>query len=159
MLLDWSNYFFGLTFAIAQKSKDPHTKNGCILVDGDNRILSVGYNGYPAGMPDEELPTTRPEKYPLMVHAEHNAVLNCRHRPVDYIKAYITGPPCSACCVALYQFNVREMYVANRPSKMFTEESKAWLDDFVEKSQRSTKGVLTINYVVPDLEWLREIRI
>ena len=59
---------------MAQRSHDAQTQHGCVITDANHRIVGVGYNGFPRGLDDSSLPTTRPEKYHWMIHAEINAL-------------------------------------------------------------------------------------
>ena len=82
-LLDWDELFLYTSCLAGLRSKDPSTQVGACCVDHDNRILSIGYNGFPRGCGDDELPWSRDgasaldTKYLYVVHAEVNAVLNC----------------------------------------------------------------------------------
>ena len=81
--ISWDEYFMGVALLAARRSKDPSTQVGACIVDDDNRILSTGYNGFPYGCSDEEYPWAREgdsndTKYPYVVHAELNAILNNR---------------------------------------------------------------------------------
>jgi len=102
----WKQYFISMAKLASTRSSDAQTKHGCVITDKQNRVLGIGYNSFPEGMPDEILPNTRPHKYKWMVHAERNALANCTHRP-DGGTAYITGPPCLDCAKALYQEGVK----------------------------------------------------
>jgi dCMP deaminase len=99
----------------ASLSKDSQTKHGLLLVL-DNNIVATGYNGFPAGADDANLPTTRPEKYPYIVHAEINAICNAARRGVSIegATAYCTGECCLECFKALLQCGVRNFVVGNR---------------------------------------------
>ena len=80
--ISWDEYFMGVALLAAMRSKDPNTQVGACIVDGNNRILSTGYNGFPHGCSDDEFPWDREgedqncTKYPFVVHAELNAILN-----------------------------------------------------------------------------------
>jgi dCMP deaminase len=97
----WDEYFMGMVFLAAMRSPDQETKQGCIIADWDTKIvLGTGYNGHPrnatppAGMPP--LPTKRPDKYPVMVHADCNAIVNCRGTSNNAV-VYLSMPPCEVC--------------------------------------------------------------
>ena len=98
----WPDYFLGIAKVVSQRSHDIHTQHGCVITDKQNRILGVGYNGFPKGMDHSTLPTSRPEKYHWMIHAERNALSNCTIRP-DNGTAYVTGQCCNDCMLALWQ--------------------------------------------------------
>ena len=81
--ISWDEYFMGVALLAAMRSKDPSTQVGACIVDEDNRILSTGYNGFPSGCSDDEFPWGREGaylevKYPFVVHAELNAILNAQ---------------------------------------------------------------------------------
>ena len=103
---NWTEYFISMAKLASTRSCDFETKHGCVITDQMHRVLGIGYNSFPVGMPDTILPNTRPEKYKWMVHAERNALANCTIRPDNGI-AYITGPPCIECAKSLYQEGVR----------------------------------------------------
>ena len=102
----WDEYFSQFAFLAATRSHDSQTKVGCVLVY-ENRIISVGYNGFCSGVFEDALPVSRPYKYPYMVHAEENAISNMIIKPVGNITAYITHMPCGGCAKLLWQNNVR----------------------------------------------------
>jgi dCMP deaminase len=97
----WDDYFMSLAFMTAQRSIDPNTKHGCVITR-HRKILATGYNGPPAGLRDNEIPLTRPEKYSYMVHAEENAILNSDVSLAKSV-AYVTGHPCHRCIRMLMQ--------------------------------------------------------
>lgn len=81
--ISWDEYFMGLALLSAKRSKDPGTQVGACIVSSNNRVLSVGYNGFAFGCSDDEYPWDREgdfldTKYPYVVHAELNAILNNR---------------------------------------------------------------------------------
>ena len=80
-VISWDEYFMGIAHLSAMRSKDPNTKVGACIVDKNNKILSVGYNGFPIGLSDDKFPWGREggfkdTKYAYVVHAELNAILN-----------------------------------------------------------------------------------
>jgi len=148
---EWMDYFLGLAKVVSQRSHDIHTKHGCVIADRNNRILGVGYNGFPRGLDDKLLPTSRPEKYSWMVHAERNALSNCVVRPDNAI-AYVTGQCCNDCIMALWQEGVSSVVMANSHGTfMFDEKAQNIFDTFVKMSG------MEIKYVDPDLSWLKQL--
>jgi len=107
----WDIYFLEMAKLASKRSPDSQTKCGCVIVDDKNRLLSQGYNGFPRGVDDEILPNERPEKYPWMIHAEVNAVLNCSIPPRG-AKAYITTIPCFNCLLLMWQAGITEVIYA-----------------------------------------------
>ena len=83
-VLSWDEYFMGLAHLSAMRSKDPSTQVGAVIVSGEHRVVSIGYNGFPNGCSDDEFPWDREgdfgaTKYPYVVHAELNAILNSKN--------------------------------------------------------------------------------
>lgn len=147
----WTNYFLGLAKVVSQRSHDIHTKHGCIITDQYNRILGVGYNGFPRGLNDINLPTARPEKYDWMIHAERNALSNCVVRPDNGI-AYVTGQCCNDCIMSLYQEGVREVIMSNsHGTHIFDDNQKEIFQTFIKMSG------IKISYIDPDFSWLKNL--
>lgn len=101
-------YFMAIATLSALRSKDPSTQVGACLVDGDNRVISVGYNGTPYGMSDKNMPWSSLGeqtgdklniKDSYVVHAEVNTLDNYRGQQDDLeqMKLYVTFSPCINC--------------------------------------------------------------
>lgn len=111
----WDEYFMGLALLSAKRSKDPSTQVGACIVDSKtNRILSVGYNGFPLGCSDDDFPWERTgdnlcTKYPYVVHAELNAILNNRGVSLEGSKIYVALFPCNECAKAIIQSGIKEV--------------------------------------------------
>lgn len=147
----WNDYFLGLAKVVSQRSHDIHTQHGCVITDSSNRILGVGYNGFPRGLDDSKLPTNRPDKYQWMVHAERNALSNCVVRP-DNGTAYITGQSCNDCITALWQEGIKKVYMTDdHGTLLFDDNAKMRFDTFVKMSG------IEIIYCKPNLDWLRHL--
>lgn len=147
----WTDYFLGLAKVISQRSHDIHTQHGCVITDQQNRILGVGYNGFPKGMDDSSLPTSRPEKYHWMIHAERNALSNCVIRPDNGI-AYVTGQSCNDCIMALWQEGVTKVIMSNNHGTvLFDESAKKRFDLFV---QQTGMEIIKMDF---DLSWIKNM--
>lgn len=112
--ISWDEYFMGVAMLAAKRSKDPSTQVGACIVDDDNRILSTGYNGFPYGCSDDEYPWAREgeandTKYPYVVHAELNAILNNRGKNLVGARIYVALFPCNECAKAIIQSGIREV--------------------------------------------------
>ena len=110
--ISWDEYFMGVAMLAARRSKDPSTQVGACIVDDDNRILSTGYNGFPQGCSDDEYPWAREgeandTKYPFVVHAELNAILNNRGKNLAGSRIYVALFPCNECAKAIIQSGIR----------------------------------------------------
>ena len=111
--ISWDEYFMGVAMLAARRSKDPNTQVGACIVSRDNIIISTGYNGMPKGCSDDEFPWAREgadTKYPFVVHAELNAILNASGRDLRGSKLYVALFPCNECAKAIIQSGVREVY-------------------------------------------------
>jgi dCMP deaminase len=147
----WTDYFLGLAKVVAQRSHDIHTQHGCVITDQNHRILGVGYNGFPKGMNDSVLPTTRPDKYHWMIHSERNALANCVIRPDNGI-AYVTGQCCNDCIMALWQEGVKTVYmVDDHGTHLFDSEAKKRFDLFVHGTG------MEIHKITPDFSWIQKL--
>jgi dCMP deaminase len=108
----WDEVFMAIAHVIAQRSPDSQTKVGAVLVDNNHHVLSLGYNGWVPGIDDSILPNTRPSKYPFMLHAELNCVLQCTHRPVG-ATLYVTHKPCLHCFSVCVASGIKELVYRN----------------------------------------------
>lgn len=112
-VLTWDEYFMGLAHLSALRSKDPNTQVGAAIVDENHRVVSVGYNGFPTGVSDDEFPWDRSggvleSKYAFVVHAELNAILNSQ-RSVRGCTIYVSLFPCNECAKAIIQSGIRRI--------------------------------------------------
>ena len=110
--ISWDEYFLGVAMLAARRSKDPNTQVGACIVSQDNIIISTGYNGMPKGCSDDIFPWEREgeqTKYPYVVHAELNAILNANGRDLRGSKLYVALFPCNECAKAIIQSGVKEV--------------------------------------------------
>mgnify|MGYP000317265684 CR=1 FL=1 len=111
--ISWDEYFMGVALLAARRSKDPNTQVGACIVSPDNIILSTGYNGLPCSCSDDVFPWEREgaeTKYPYVVHAELNAILNAGGRVLRGARLYVALFPCNECAKAIIQSGVKEVY-------------------------------------------------
>lgn len=112
MASQWDQRFIELALHIARWSKDPSTQVGCVVVGPDREIRSTGFNGFPRGIKDtRERLDDRELKYPLICHAEENAIMHAARIGVALkgCIAYVTWPPCTRCARSLVQAGVDEV--------------------------------------------------
>ncbi len=113
--ITWDEYFMGVAALSARRSKDPSTQVGACIVSRDNKILSMGYNGFPMGCSDDEFPWDRENeqedpynaKYFYSTHSELNAILNYRGGSLEGSKLYVTLFPCNECAKAIIQAGIK----------------------------------------------------
>lgn len=119
--ITWDEYFMGVAKLSAKRSKDPSTQVGACIVSEDNKILSMGYNGFPSGCSDDEFPwgkeneNTDPynAKYLYSTHSELNAILNYRGGSLEGSKLYVTLFPCNECAKAIIQAGIKTVVYAD----------------------------------------------
>ena len=138
----WERRFIDLALHISGWSKDPSTKVGCVVVGEDREIRSTGFNGFPRGIDDSmERLEDRELKYPLICHAEENAIMHAARIGISLkdCTAYVTWPPCTRCARSLIQAGVVEVVY---PGDI--EIPDRWIEDF-ERSNSMMKeaGVIT----------------
>lgn len=115
--IDWETYFMGLALLSSQRSKDPNTQVGACIVSEDNKILSMGYNGFPNGCSDDEFPWEREgeeinSKYMYVCHSELNAILNSKC-DLKGATIYVTLFPCNECTKAIIQSGIKKVIYLN----------------------------------------------
>lgn len=139
----WDNNFLALANTVSMFSKDPSTKVGAVIVDDDNRVISIGYNGFPKGIRDDNRLSNRELKYEMIVHAEANALLFA-NAPVRGCTIY-TWPfqPCSRCASLIIQAGIR---------RVVSVESKdqKWRENFQLAHDMMTEArIEIITYIDP----------
>ena len=117
--ISWDEYFMGVAILSGMRSKDPNSQVGCCIVSQDNKILSMGYNGFPKGCSDDEFPWDRSgdefdTKYPYVCHAELNAISNYMGNKRDFngAKIYVTLFPCEDCTKLIIQNGIKEKFLS-----------------------------------------------
>ncbi len=112
--INWDEYFMGIALLSAERSKDPNSQVGACIVSEDNKILSIGYNGFPRGCSDDEIPWEREgefanTKYPYVCHGELNAILNYTGTTLKNSRIYVALFPCNECAKAIIQSGIKEV--------------------------------------------------
>lgn len=112
--LSWDEYFMAVALLSSQRSKDPNTQVGACVANKENKIVGVGYNGFPLGCSDDDLPWARTgefleTKYPYVCHAELNAVLNSISRDLRGCRIYVGLFPCNECTKVIIQAGIEEI--------------------------------------------------
>lgn len=134
-VLTWDEYFMGLAHLSAKRSKDPSTQVGAVIVSNDHRVVGIGYNGFPNGCSDDEFPWDREgefaqTKYPFVVHAELNAILNS-NADLRGCSIYVSLFPCNECAKAIIQSGI---------SRIVYESDKYADTDGTKASKRMLKA-------------------
>jgi len=147
--LAWDEFFMGIAFLSAQRSKDPVTQVGACIVNEDKHIVGIGYNGFPINCDDDEFPWTKESddplknKYMFVVHAEVNAILNKNCFDLKGCVLYVALFPCNECAKVIIQSRIREVvYVSDKhayqpntiASKRLLDAAKIPYRQFVPKN-------------------------
>lgn len=112
--ISWDEYFMGVAVLSSMRSKDPNTQVGACIVNQDHKIVGVGYNGFPIGVSDDDVPWEREgdwldTKYPYVCHAELNAILNSISTTLKGCSLYVGLFPCNECAKAIIQSGIKEV--------------------------------------------------
>ena len=141
----WDLRFIELAKHISGWSKDPSTKVGCVVVGEDREIRSTGFNGFPRGIDDNpERLANRETKYPLICHAEENAIMHAARIGVSLkgSTAYVTCPPCYRCARSLIQSGVKEVVYS-----LEVEVPDRWQEDFKISTEMMQEAGLIVRSV------------
>ena len=132
--INWDEYFMGIALLSAKRSKDPSTQVGACITTKSKRIVGIGYNGFPFGCEDDEYPWERngdflETKYPYVVHAEPNAILNANSSLIG-CTIYVTLFPCHECAKLIIQSGIKEIvYMSDKYNGTDSDKaSKRMLD-------------------------------
>lgn len=111
--ISWDEYFMGIAILSTYRSKDPNTQVGACIVNDENKIVSIGYNGSPRGLNDDDMPWERNgdfinTKYAYVCHSELNAILNY-NGSLKGTRIYVTLFPCNECAKAIVQAGIKEV--------------------------------------------------
>lgn len=140
----WDERFIEMAKLVATWSKDPSTKVGAVVVDG-NRVVSLGFNGFPRGTDDApELYDNRERKYRRVLHAEQNAIAFAQ-RKLDWCTIYITHAPCSRCVAQIIQEGIKRVVCPNPWSDHNYMER--WRDDVLETEAMCKEAKVKLEYV------------
>ena len=135
--INWDEYFMGIAMLAAKRSKDPNTQVGACIVSTDNIIISTGYNGMPKGCSDDVFPwdrTGEETKYPYVVHAELNAILNASGRDLRGSRIYVALFPCNECAKAIIQSGISEV-------RYLSDKYKGTMGNLASKRMLDAAGV------------------
>lgn len=127
--LDWINHHMLLAVTTAQRSPDPNTQVGACIIDNKNRILALGYNGFPQSISLHQLPWDRvatdpyDTKYPYVVHAEANAILNAT-TSLEGSTIFVTLFPCPECMKMIIQKGIKKIvYLEDKYANLSSTKS------------------------------------
>ena len=148
-------------FLVARRSIDPRTKQGCVVVDEDNTVLSCGYNGPPSGCVDEAIPLNPPDKYDWIKHAEENAILNAAKvgTALKGSTFYVTGHPCAHCFSRMVNVKAERIVYGPLPYHSLDENNLNIIDKIQNDHMRyGMEKKHSVKFVLYDrVEEIREV--
>jgi len=141
----WDRRFLDMAALVATWSKDPSTKVGSCLVDG-NRVVSLGFNGFPRGTKDDDaLYSDRERKYRRVLHAEQNAIAFA-NRSLEGCTIYVTHAPCSRCVAQIIQSGIKRVVCPNPWAD--TDYMERWRDDVLETEAMCREAGVRLEYII-----------
>jgi len=153
--LCWEDYFMAMALLSAQRSKDPYEPKGACIVDEHNRIVGIGYNGFPRSCSDDWLPWTAASSSssiprlhtqdPYVVHAEVNAILNKCSENVRHCRMYVPTFPCNECAKLIIQAGITEIIYKSEGSPKTKEQE---VHNHEEEQYCASRILLTMAGVV-----------
>lgn len=146
--LKWDRRFMEMAQTISTWSKDPSSKIGAVVVNDEKRILATGYNGFPRGIEDsEERLNNRDEKYPRIIHAEMNALMNALYNGVSVkgCTLYVYGLPiCPDCTKCVIQAGIKRVVIPTFKTEK-GEWEKIWLERSLPMFKESGVAVVDLS--------------
>lgn len=125
----WDKRFIDLAYFISPWSKDPSTQAGAVITDQKNRLISLGFNGFPRGCDDsQEKYADRDIKLLRVQHAERNAILFANRDLTDCTIYVVPMPPCPQCAGMIIQAGISRVVTIN----MTDEQYQRWGDQVEE---------------------------
>ena len=147
---EWDEYFMNIAEAVAAKSKDPSSKMGCVIVDKNKRVVSLGYNGMVQGSDESKMTLSeRPMKYYFAIHSEMNAILFA-HQDLTGCTIYNRVATCENClkyCLqaGIKRFVYRELRVHSYSADPKKSMTNIETDEAVVRLLASMPNVETLN--------------
>jgi len=144
--LNWDEYFMSVALLSAQRSKDPNTQVGACVANQNNKIIGVGYNGFPWGCSDDIMPWAREgalldTKYPYVCHAELNAVLNSTIQDLKGCRIYVGLFPCNECTKVIIQSGIEEIiYLSDKYAESDSVKASKFMLDTSNTKYRQFKS-------------------
>jgi dCMP deaminase len=150
------DFYMGMAFWYASRSKDPNTQIGALIISADNKPLGFGYNGPPKEIDDNAIDWDRPQKYPFIKHAEANAIRHTINKSLlQGATIYITSFPCKSCALDIVDVGIKKVVffkVKNVDPGSLLADTSEWKIT-VEIMKLGHVALLEFN---GDLNWMRD---
>jgi dCMP deaminase len=161
--MTWHSYFMSVALLSSFRSKDNKTQNGACIVDPNNKVIGIGYNGLPAGCDDNDPQYWQDQddsnlthsKHTYVVHAEKNAIYNCMLHNMTGAKLYTTQFPCNTCAQAIIQVGIKEVIYLRKKQ----HDSHLLINQAVDKMFNAA-GITTTAYKeldVSDASFIKQL--
>lgn len=145
--MPWRDYFMNMANNVRQRSKDPRTQCGAVLVDQQNRFISSGFNGPPPAIPDMNVDWSAPNKYPWIIHAENNALwYGCEARGMMGLRGctmFVTSIPCARCMLQMVRARLHEIIWSDHVKPVMCDD----VDTKLAKEISQAGGVILTQYL------------
>lgn len=146
---EWDEYFMKIADTVALKSKDPSSKNGCVIVDENHRVVSLGYNGLVQGADEAKMTLSeRPMKYLFAIHSEMNALLFAR-RDLKGCTVYNRMATCDNCLKYCLQAGIRRFVYQQFRVNSRSDDSKKSMSNI-----DTDEAIVRLLLAVPEVETL-----
>ncbi|RDJ35263.1 MAG: cytidine deaminase [Crenarchaeota archaeon] len=149
------DFYMGMAFWAASKSKDPATQVGAVIISEDNVPLGWGYNGPPQGILDNSINWARPEKYDFICHAEENAMDHSVSNLENSVM-YVTAEPCSRCMLRIVKFSFKKVVYYPMSNKVDKGSLLANKEIREKTSEIARLGGVTLSPFDGNLNWMRD---
>ncbi len=127
---EWDEYFLGIADAVSAKSKDPSSKMGCVIVDNNKRVVSLGYNGLVQAADESKLTLSeRPMKYHFIIHSEMNAIIFSR-QDLTGCTLYNRVATCENCLKHCLQAGIKRFVYSELRVHSFSVDPKHSMTNF-----------------------------
>jgi dCMP deaminase len=130
----WDLRFIELANLVGSWSKDPSTKVGAVIVDENNRVVSIGYNGFPKNIEDDDRLHDRPTKYNMIVHGEINAILFANKSVKDCTLYTVPFEPCPRCAGLIIQSGIKRVVAPRNTNSRWEQDFKLTRKLFLESN-------------------------
>ncbi|RMA79413.1 dCMP deaminase family protein [Umboniibacter marinipuniceus] len=140
MSAKWTERFFQMADLVASWSKDPSTQVGAVITKG-NRVISLGFNGYPSGVSDSAGQDSRETKLLKTIHAEENAILHAK-RDLAGCEIFVTHFPCPTCAAKIIQTGITNVYCRTQPDEFLSR----WGDKIALSETMFSEAGVVVNW-------------
>jgi len=141
MVLKWAKRFHQMAQLVASWSKDPSTQVGAVITE-HNRIVSLGFNGYPHGISDSAETDNREMKLLKTLHAEENAILFAK-RDLAGCEIWVTHFPCPNCAAKIIQTGISTVHCPEQTADFLSR----WGDKIKISQEMLAQANVEVNWL------------